>query len=75
MVTRKSVEARFGIVLISNMERMDFVKKFVALLLLAGFVLASGMVGCSPATSAPASTTTKTTDTKTTDTKTTTEKK
>jgi hypothetical protein len=35
------------------MERMDYVKKTLLLLVIAGFVMGSGIVGCGPATSPP----------------------
>jgi hypothetical protein len=35
------------------MERMDYVKKTLLLLVIAGFVMGSGIVGCGAATSPP----------------------
>ena len=55
--------------MISNMERMDFVKKLFSTLVITAVVIGCGVVGCSSPTSSPSTTKTTTTTTTTTETK------
>jgi predicted small lipoprotein YifL len=55
--------------MISNMERMDFVKKLFSTLVITAVVIGCGVVGCSGPTSNPSTTKTTTTTTTTTETK------
>jgi len=51
--------------MISNMERMDFVKKLFSTLVITAVVIGCGVVGCSSPTSSPAPKTATTTTTTT----------